>query len=315
MEPMETHLPQHAVPRVTVVFSIHDRSGYYWLYLAVALTSLMIHARTKVSLVVLHDESLNSSQVSRLRGLVDQLGAQPARFYQIELPAALMGLEFGVFTPASLYRLLIPRLCADEDLVLYLDADLVLNGVDVAELAAAVPIDAPIAAVIDPYIHLSPGQNEQLRRLGLDGHSYVNSGVLAFRPRLISGDLMEDFVTFGKMYGAVSHPDQDFLNYRFKSQIHQLPSKFNLQACTYNRSLLQPLAHYEGRIVHYAGKLKPLDGMLAPGFLPFWRYTFHLPEIARYPGQTGVSRYLYPVAGDPHGVRRVVMREQMPTAG
>jgi hypothetical protein len=55
--------------------------------------------------------------------------------------------------------------------------------------------------------------------------------------------------------------------------------------------------------------------MLAPGFLPFWRYTFLLPELSQHPGQQNAPRYLFPLAGDRHGLRRVVPREQPPAPG
>ncbi len=263
-----------------------------------------------MTLTVLHDETVTPAIQTRIRQVTEKFSKLGVRFMSVTLPSVLRGLNFGAFTPASLYRLMIPQLFPREELVIYLDTDLVFNGIDIAELAATVPKDAALSGVLDPYIHLTSEHLAQQERLALDSASYINSGVLAFRPTLLLGNLMEEFLAFGRRFGAVSHPDQDFLNHRFKSQIHLLPPEFNLQACTYNRSLLQPLSHYQGKVVHYAGRLKPQDGMMAPGFVPFWRHTFLVPEVARASPPDHVLRYLFPIEGDPHGLRRMVMREQ-----
>ena len=293
-----------------VVFALHDRSGQYWTYVATALTSVLCYASVPVRIHVLHDATLCASSRQRLTQVATRMGAQGIEFIPAQLPAELANLTLGPFSVASLYRLLIPRLFPQEPLVLYLDADLVFNGVDIHELAYLAPADSPLSGVLDPHIHRAPGHVEQHQRLGLDTTTYINSGVLCIRPKLIPEDPLDAFVRFGQRFGAVSHPDQDFLNWHFQGRIGILPPHLNFQAGLYQRALLEPLSFYDGKIIHYAGKMKPLDGMMAPGFQPFWRHTFLVPEITSTPALLSAPRYLFPVEGDMHGLRRVLMREQ-----
>ena len=143
-----------------VLFALHDADGAYWLNTAVAITSLAVHASRPVSIHVIHDHSLGAVARARLRQIAADLQT-PLRFVAATLPSTFEAgrLPPGFsprllerYSPASLFRLMIPELFADEDLVVYLDSDLVLNGLDVHELAAATPADAPLAAVADPFI-------------------------------------------------------------------------------------------------------------------------------------------------------------------
>jgi hypothetical protein len=93
-------------------------------------------------------------------------------------------------------------------------------------------------------------------------------------------DLIARFMAFAKEHRVMSHPDQDFLNVQFKGLWKPLDGKFNHQACAFDRSLFQPIASYSGKVIHYAGKVKPLQGALAPAFVPFWMYAQSIPEAA-----------------------------------
>jgi lipopolysaccharide biosynthesis glycosyltransferase len=300
--------------KTKIVLSIHDRSGHYWMYLAVAIASMLTYARGSLQIVVLHDQTLNESMQQRLRMICEAHGLQSLHFRAVDLPRPLQTLQLGPFTPASLYRLLIPEMFPNEELVLYIDADLIFNGIDITELILSCDNKSPITGVRDPYIHLSAAHRINFERLGLDSSTYVNSGVLAFRPKLIKDNLIEKFIDFGNKFGAVSHPDQDFLNQHFKNKISLLPKKYNFQVGVFERSLLQPLAHYDGKVIHYAGKLKPLDGLLAPGFLPFWRYTALLPELSSHPANANLPRYPFPIQGEAHAAKRVLIRDQPPAS-
>jgi hypothetical protein len=97
------------------------------------------------------------------------------------------------------------------------------------------------------------------------------------------------------------HPDQDFLNLHFAGRRVELPSYFNQQVGVYEKTLFWPLAAYQQKIIHYAGKLKPLQGNLAPGMMVFWMYTQWVPEAAQSQGR---MRYVHPLSHKPHGVVR-----------
>lgn len=280
-----------------VVFALHDASGAYWLNTAVAMSSLLRHARRPVAIHILHDDTVGAPARRRLSEIAAEIGpGTPLTFIPTVLPATIdLGL-LGKFSPASLFRLMIPALFPDEDLVVYLDSDLVLNGVDVGEIAAGAPADAPISAVMDPFVGRPDSHRKNFERLGLDPQRYFNSGVLALRPRLIGADLLAEFADFAGANPGVVHPDQDFLNARFKDAVHALPERFNSIIGLEDRRLVQPLAFYANRVLHYAGGLKPLSGAVSPAFIPFFAHAIAAPEI--YCGTSyEANRYVFPYSG------------------
>jgi lipopolysaccharide biosynthesis glycosyltransferase len=288
-------------PPLPVVFALHDPEGAYWAYTAVAMSSVADHARGPVAFHVLHDASLHPRARERLAAIAAELAA-PLSFVPVEVPPGVETRRLRHFSPASIFRLMIPRLFADEPLVIYLDSDLVANGLDITELATLAPPDAPISAVHDPYIALPQEHAAALRELGLDPASYFNSGVLGLRPKLLPRDLPEAFTAFSDGHPMALHPDQDFLNLRFAGRVHFLDGRFNCQAGAFQGSLLQPLGFYDGRIVHYSGGVKPLDGALAPGLIPFWAHARRVPELMA--GRLGSpSKYLFPVEGMPDSLK------------
>ncbi len=78
-------------------------------------------------------------------------------------------------------------------------------------------------------------------------------------------------------------------------------SHFNQQVGVYEKTLFWPLSDYQQKIIHYAGKLKPLQGNLAPGTLVFWMYTQGVPEAAQSQAH---MRYIHPMIKEPHAVTR-----------
>lgn len=261
-----------------ITFSIHDESGKYWTNLAAALKSLLQNGSETQRICVLHDKSLCALAKASVIKICREHSAT-LTFAQIKLPPFLAEANYGAFSPASIFRLGIPKLFRDHEQVVYLDCDLIFHGVDIAELVAAAG-DAPLAAVRDPYIGRPQKHREQLAALGLDPSNYFNSGVLVMRPKELPDDLIARFMAFAKKNRVMSHPDQDFLNVQFKGLWKPIDGKFNHQACAFDRSLFQPISSYAGKVIHYAGKVKPLQGALAPAFVPFWMYAHSIPDAA-----------------------------------
>ena len=289
--PMVASAVKKEAAALPVVFALHDADGQYWLNVAVAIASVGQHASVPVHFHILHNETLHTVAQKRLQSIAQSVGAQIS-FVHMVLPPNIKKEQLRRFSPASLYRLMIPKLFANEPLVIYLDADLVCHGVDVYDLACAMPSQVPIAGVVDPYIGIPADHRVALEKLDLASARYINSGVLLLRPSLIQTDLLEEFSAFFQEHSDALHPDQDFLNRYFDGRIGELPSKFNYQVGIYERTLFQALSEYSGKIVHYAGKLKPLDGNLAPGMLVFWMYANLVPEITQI---SSPMRYVRPV--------------------
>ena len=294
---LHPHKRSAALP---VVFALHDADGRYWLNTAVAMTSVLEHSRCPLQLHLLHDDTLRLEARERLTRIARDHGAT-LQLHAMQLPASIDAGKLHRFSPASLYRLMIPQLLAREPLVVYLDSDLVSHGVDVGELARALPAQAPIGGVVDPYIGEQRKARAWLESLGLKAQHYMNSGVLVLRPPMVREDLLAAFVQFNLNHPDAIHPDQDFLNLHFGHRWARLDARFNTQLGLFERSLFQPLSHYQGKILHYAGKLKPLEGNLAPGMLPFWMYTHATPEVGQI---DPTMRYLSPIQGQAHAIHR-----------
>ncbi len=282
-----------------VVFSIHDAKGDYWPYLAVALRSVLLNCKPQ-SIWVLHDHTLTDEARQQLE-LLCLKHQSTITFAKVNLPPYLASANFGAFSAASIFRLSIPKFFKDHEQVVYLDCDLVFNGVDIEELIDAAG-DAPIAAVPDPYIARTQKHRDLLESFGLDASNYFNSGVLVMRPKQLPDDLIARFQDFCKLHPVQSHPDQDFLNIQFKDQWKQLDSRFNYQACAFDNTLFQPVSSYFGKVIHYAGKVKPLHGSIAPAFIPFWMYAAGIPKVAEVFDKASVS-YLEPFAETTDRVR------------
>jgi lipopolysaccharide biosynthesis glycosyltransferase len=292
--------PPSESKRLPVVFALHDSKGNYWLNTAVAITSVIQHAKSPISIYVLHDDSLRPLAKQRLMDIARQLGA-PLTLMPVRAPSSLPVSFSRQFSPACVFRLMIPKLFPEAEAVVYLDSDLVSNGVDVGEIAASAPSDAPISAVLDPNIAIPLRHREVLDELGLDPASYFNSGVLVIRPALIKEDLVEACLAFSQAYPSALHADQDFLNHHFAGRFAPLESRFNHHVGLFDQEVARPLNELAGKILHYAGKIKPLEGKIGPGLIPFLAHTQLVPEILH--GQMyEVSGYFFPSQDNPHAL-------------
>lgn len=294
-----TNIARTHEDRTPVVFCLHDAKGDYWLNTATALTSLVFHASIPLHVHIYHDATLTTAAKERLTTISHTYG-HPLTFTHITLPQGFSGFNFRHFSPASVFRLMIPRLLADQDIVVYLDSDLVLNQIDIAELIRAMPTNIPIGGVVDPFFNAV--QKKDFERLGIPADEYINSGVLVIRPRLITTDAMEAALHFYQQFPDQIHFDQDFINFAFRGRIARLDERFNYQVTIFDRRVFQTFACYSGKILHFCGKTKPLSGHISPAYLHFWRYTMLTPEIAGFPLQPHFC-YLLPLKTDKNGVK------------
>lgn len=288
-----------AADRLPIVFALEDRHQIYWVYTAIAATSALQYAGRPLEIHVLHGAELSENSRRRLTEVVREGGGSIV-LHEVRLPPTVKTGALSHFGPASLYRLMIPRLFRDEPLVLYLDSDVVCNGVDLGELADAIPQGAAVSGVVDRFITLAAEHAQALETLGLDKDGYINSGVLGIRPGLIGDDLLEAFAEFSARNPVLRHPDQDFLNSHFLGRIHHLDERFNYLVGTFEERAVHPLRSYAGKLIHYAAKVKPMNGLLSPGMLPFWVHAYRVPELhqGRLPAEP--DRYLLPLEGRPN---------------
>lgn len=153
----------------------------------------------------------------------------------------------GRFTQATMYRLLLPTICAGRR-VLYLDADTLVVG-DIKEL-----YDYPlkqtqiIAGVKDSGI-----KPTHKYKLGIRDGIYINAGVILFdfsnqaftNPEPVHKDWLKIAQT-----RSFSCNDQDIINMTCRHCIATVPSKFNVSSST-------SLDLKDARIIHFAGPKQP----------------------------------------------------------
>lgn len=269
---------------IHIAISVHDKQGNYWPYVTTMLTSVFTHSSRALHVHVLHDDTLCNEARRTIEGLCKQFGQQLS-LHHVTLPSNLQTIDFGQFSPAAAYRLMLPQLLKHLDLVIYLDADIIFNQIDIADLEAVIQSDAqhqPLAAVHDRLFSSHASQRQELANLGIPAKEYINSGVLGFRPKRIDVDLLAALQRFAHEHPQAQHHDQDVLNVVFRHQIFVLPERYNFQVNLTQGRCFEDLGYYANQVLHYSGKAKPLAGTFSPADVFFWRYTQYVPHIHRF---------------------------------
>ena len=272
---------------IHIALALHDAQGRYWPYVAVTVTSVLQHASVPVVVHLLHDDTL-TDEARQLLGRLVVAHGQTLQLHALQVPAAFAQMNFRHFSVASAYRLLLPRLLPDLPWLLYLDADIVFHEFDVAcigQWLQAQPLAQPLAGVHDDLFDAYPEGVAELKMLGLNATHYVNSGVLALRPALMPEDLCAELAGFAARHPDALHLDQDLLNDLYRGRIARMPAEFNFQVNLSHGRCFAPLHTLQGKVLHFSGKVKPLSGKFSPADVCFWRYTQHIPDIARFVGQ------------------------------
>lgn len=239
---------------------VTDRAYLPWCATTV-LSCIDRHPPGQVHLHVVHDGSLDSTDVDRLRsmapvGIIDVHGADPARVQH--LPSVD---RFGHIV--WLRFLLGDLLPVEVDRVLYLDADTLVVD-DLSALADLDLQDAPLAAVRNVMLD---SDEERLRRLtGSTTSAFLNSGVLLLDlERWREEALTDEIVEAARAHGTeIRWPDQDVLNLVFADRWHHLPARYNTQNSyvTWRRRAERVLGHAEvadalrrPAVLHFEGPL------------------------------------------------------------
>lgn len=270
-----------------IALALHDRHGTYWPYVAVTVTSVCQHTSVPVVVHLLHDETLSDEARQVLGQIVSHYGHR-LELHAVPTIESLSALDFRHFSVATAYRLILPRLLPHLPWLVYLDADIVFHGFDLARFGQwlqAQTHDHPLAAVHDDLFASFAGGRTDLHTLNLAAADYVNAGVLVMRPALIAQDLLAELPAFAARHPKVTHLDQGLLNDVFRGRIQRLPPQFNRQVNLMYGRCFESLDKLEGQVLHYSGKVKPLSGKFSPADLCFWRYTQHIPEISRFVDQ------------------------------
>ena len=173
-----------------IALALHDKQGTYWPYIVTTLTSVFANSSIALHVHILHDDTFTPQARQAIEQLCKKYGQQVTT-HAMTLTPAMQKANVRHFSIAALYRLMLLQLLRNEDLVIYLHADLIFNGVDIADLVQAIQSDPqqhPIAAVRDDLFTNNTSQRNELDMLGIPEKEYFNSGLLGLRPQRIEID-------------------------------------------------------------------------------------------------------------------------------
>jgi len=165
------------------------------------------------------------------------------------------------FTKANYYRLLIPKFIKD-DIVLYLDADIVVNG-SIKDLFDINLENKYIGAILNPGFN----RHKELK-MKLDS-DYFNSGVMLINNKLWIANSLTDkvikFVDYNQ--SVIQFVDQCGLNAVINGKWIKISLKFNQQAVIFEKDFKEKYncfaddelneAKENPVIIHYTGSSKP----------------------------------------------------------
>lgn len=287
--------PRSGLPIVPIVLAA-DNS--YVPMLTTTLQSVMANASSGFHYdVLVLGRGISPERKAIMQGFFSRYENLSLRFYDVTPLVAGYDLKtnnehIGVET---YYRFLIQEILPFYDKVLYLDADLIVEG-DVSELYSLDLGDNLLAAAHDidylGNLNMKDGERLQYSRgvLGLkDPWGYFQAGVLLLNTREL-----REFCTVQEWLEAVSgseyiYDDQDVLNSRCQGRVAYLDYSWNVMIdCDGRISRLFSLApadsydaflasRVQPKIVHYAGYEKPWKMADCDEAVRYWGYARQTP--------------------------------------
>lgn len=268
---------------IPVFFTIDNG---YAPFLSVALQSAIKNSSKENTYraIILH-EDLTDENISRISSLATDN-------FQVEFVQMKEGLESitdrmsnrlrcDYFTLTIYFRLFIPAMFPQYDKGIYIDSDVVITG-DLAELFNIDLGDNFIGACADKsVVEVEPLAQYMEQAVGVDRHSYINSGVLLMNlKKLREAELDTHFLSLLNTYHFdCIAPDQDYLNAMCYGKIHYLSDVWDAMP-TEDKPEIEDV-----KIIHYNLFSKPwcYDGVQYGDV--FWEYaedSVYLEEIKAY---------------------------------
>lgn len=300
--------PRSGLPVVPIVLAADDS---YVPMLTTTLQSVMANASDRYYYdIVVFGRGIGSDRKALMQGFFSRYANLTLRFYDVAPLVAGYDLKtnnehIGVET---YYRFLIQEVLPFYDKVLYLDADLIVEG-DVSELYSIDLGDNLLAAAHDidylGNLNMKDGERVQYSRevLGLkDPWGYFQAGVLLLNTREL-----RRLCSVQEWLEAVSnseyiYDDQDVLNSRCQGRVTYLDYSWNVMIDCDGRIgklfSLAPADAYDAflasrshpKIVHYAGYEKPWKMANCDEAVRYWGYARQTPFYEELVGMLSKDR-------------------------
>lgn len=222
--------------------------------------------------------------------LPDSLDHLDVRLCRIETGDSFEDLRLDPGRTTDVYlRIALPIAFAqDYDRILYLDADIFVQGGDVSALLNVDMGAHAIAAVRDNVQWRTPTrQNARNTMNGVPSSSYFNAGIMLMDVKTyLEQDIMDRCITFGRKHRDVlKRHDQNLYNAVLLDDWAELSPMWNWQfskAARFFSTLVSP------HIIHFIGPAKPWkdrEGQFEPRFLASYKRfcAAHFPDHAFAP--------------------------------
>lgn len=268
-------------------------------YLSVMLESLLENSDFSniYDLVVLH-RNITKENEDIIKWQIKKFEHASIRFLNVSSYFENLSLFIDQhLSVETYYRLVIPDIMPDYKKILYLDADMIIEG-DIANLFHTDIENKMLAAVKDidiaGQINLNPNVAEYIeKKLGLESaFNYFQAGVLILnleeiRKRITTSELLK----LAQSYSWRCH-DQDVLNIVAKNSVIYLPQLWNTLmdwkeggASRMDILKMAPInlfdeyleARKTPQIVHFAGYQKPWNVLNCDFSFYFWKYARQTP--------------------------------------
>lgn len=247
----------------------------------VVMTSVGVNVKSDDVMMYLLHNGLKDKTIKRLHKIADRfhVGLKLLEIDQNILKDCPVNNKIHYADVMMYARLLLPSMLTDLDKVIYLDCDLVVNK-DLNDLWDTDVNDVAVAMCPDYQYN----NEEILKRLGIQGSNYLNSGVIFmnldyWRKHNIQNKVLTYIVN---NRDKIIYPDQDALNVILNDERIELPIKYNvtpyhlyrnLEYFPENRHLEITEARESPVIFHYMGPTKPWSlGGDVPGKELFLKY-------------------------------------------
>lgn len=256
-----------------IAISINSK---YLKYALTMLHSFFKNNKYSVSVYLLYS-SLNQNEIDKIRTLVKKNNSTLI-CKKIEKEKIPKFITMDYFSIEASYRLLLPYILPDTvKRVVWIDSDMIIRS-DISKLFSENIGDNVIACCKD-ISHIGNLINPNLSRLKIKNtDSYFNSGLVVFDVDKYKKtfDIKEYNRIIKKLSNVIKYPDQDILNYAFKSKIYELDSNYNVYFTSDykykdNNNIKQ--MKQNGKIYHYISSIKPDNyRYLNFGFNEYWKY-------------------------------------------
>ena len=213
---------------IHIGFGLHDKDGHYSVWVGTVMQSILEHTDSKLCFHILHDETVSEENKRKLKQVAHQKG-DSIQFHFIDT-AIFDDVKERLhrFTVGTMFRLILPEILPNLDKIIYLDADLFVNG-DIKELWDVDIREYCLAGVIDEGVDIHNYPRILNKYPKIKKESYFNAGVLYINLKKLRefGNLKKLVVDFLIENPEAGLPDQDALNVIFHNKVLYLDGSWN----------------------------------------------------------------------------------------